>query len=431
MNQGLRIAFISEHASPLAAVGGVDAGGQNIYVAHLARCLARAGHQVDVLTRRDAPDLLPVVDMCPGVRVLHIPAGPPEFVPKERLLGHMPAFTNACEKLLRSGLAYDLVHANFFMSGVVAQRLRKSYGLPFVMTFHALGLVRREHQGNHDGFPDTRVAIERMLMREADGVIAECPQDLNDMLRLYGAVPGKITVLPCGFDPDEFRPMDRGSARDRLGLSRNDFIVLQLGRMVPRKGIDNVVSAIALLPRSLPARLLVVGGETEQPDEIRTPEIGRLQQLALQLGVADRVHFVGHRQHAQLASYYAAADVFVTTPWYEPFGITPLEAMACGIPVIGSAVGGIQHTVVDGETGYLVPARDAQALARRLRQLHRDPALGRALGLAGLRRARQHYTWENVAGQLVPLYHSVLRSCANSRPAPGRAAAFSEPVAPV
>jgi D-inositol-3-phosphate glycosyltransferase len=154
-------------------------------------------------------------------------------------------------------------------------------------------------------------------------------------------------------------------------------------------------------------RLVVVGGESEQADEAATPEIGRLRRIAFECGVADRVTFVGQRQRQHLRSFYAAADVFVTTPWYEPFGITPLEAMACARPVVGSNVGGIKHTVIDGVTGYLVPPRDPQALAERLSLLQKNPSIRADMGLAGLHRARSRFTWERVAHQLADVYAAV------------------------
>jgi glycosyltransferase involved in cell wall biosynthesis len=406
----MRIALISEHASPLAALGGVDAGGQNIYVAHVAQSLVDEGHTVDVFTRRDDAEQPPVVYVKPGLRVLHIPAGPAEFVPKEQLLQYMPEFAEACIRLCNAGLHYDVVHANFFMSGWVALELKRRLGTPFVITFHALGLVRREHQREADAFPAERVDIERLLVREADAIIAECPQDQQDLVRLYGADPAKMTMVPCGFDPQEFAPMSRVEARERLGLSLDEFIVLQLGRMVPRKGVENVVRAMAQLPREINPRLLVVGGESDDPDPRKTPEIGRLQGIARELEVDDIVTFTGRRQRDQLRAYYCAANVFVTTPWYEPFGITPLEAMACGTPVIGSAVGGIQYSVVDGLTGYLVPPNDPAALARHLVYLQAHPALSRALGLAGVRRAQMMFTWEQVTAQLAATYRRLAPS---------------------
>ena len=403
----MKIALISEHASPLATLGGIDAGGQNIYVMHVAQCLARAGHEVDVFTRRDDASLPTVVHLRPGLRVIHIDAGPARFVPKEQLLQYMPEFAHACEVLCRNVGGYDVVHANFFMSGWVALHLKQTLGLPFAITFHALGLVRREHQREADAFPDERIEIERTLVEEADCIVAECPQDRTDLIRLYGADPDKTVMVPCGFDPGEFSPMDRTEARRQLGLDADEFIVLQLGRLVPRKGIDNVIRSMAHLPHDKPSRLLVVGGESDEPDERITPEIARLRGIARDMGVDARVTFTGRRQRNELRRYYCAADVFVTTPWYEPFGITPLEAMACGTPVVGSAVGGIQYTVMQGVTGFLVPAHDPAALAERLAALQANPALARALGRAGIRRARSMFTWERVALQLAAALSNV------------------------
>lgn len=406
-DHALRIALISEHASPLASIGSVDAGGQNIYVSHVARGLARAGHQVDVFTRRDHPGQPTVVDVRPGMRVLHMNAGPAEFIPKEKLLPHMPAFTRSMHQVLQHSGPYDVVHANFFMSGLVAMQLKAHFNLPMVMTFHALGLVRREHQGTADAFPRERLDIEYRIVRNADCLIAECPQDKLDLMRLYGAKSDHISTVPCGVDLTEFSPGSKSRARRLLGLAEDEFIVLQLGRLVPRKGIDNVIRAVSRLDRSRRVRLVVVGGESAEPDERATPEIARLRGVARECGVAHRVTFTGQRQRADLRAWYVAADAFVTTPWYEPFGITPLEAMACGTPVIGSAVGGIQYSVVDGVTGYLVPPRDPEALAERLAYLHDNPAHADALGRAGIRRVRSMFTWDRIADELAGVYETV------------------------
>jgi glycosyltransferase involved in cell wall biosynthesis len=406
-----RIAFISEHASPLAVLGGVDSGGQNVYVAQVARQLALAGDRVDVYTRRDSRELPDVVECWPGVRVIHVPAGPAEPLAKERLLEHMPALLGwMAREWAGRGRRYDLIHANFFMSGQVAAGLQRTFGVPFVVTFHALGKVRRLHQGAADDFPPERETIETEVAAAADRIIAECPQDEDDLVRLYGADPRRITIVPCGYDPTEFRPTDRAEARRRLGLDLREPTILQLGRIVPRKGIDTVIEALARLDRvhGLAARLLIVGGSRRVPARQREPELGRLMDLAAAKGVADRVTFVGRRDRAELADYYAAADVFVSTPWYEPFGITPLEAMACGTPVVGSAVGGIKYTVRDGETGFLVPPRDPAALADRLGRLLSDRRLLRTFGEQGLERVRRAFTWRHVARALSDVYDDVI-----------------------
>jgi D-inositol-3-phosphate glycosyltransferase len=404
----MRIALISDHASPLAALGGVDAGGQNVYVAQVARHLAGSGHEVDVFTRRDDHALPDTVETPEGVRVTHVRAGPSRFVPKEQLLGHMPAFVRTMRQLLREQRRrFDVIHANFFMSGLVALQLRQCFHTPLVMTYHALGLVRRQHQKEADAFPEERIAIERRIAQRADRLIAECPQDADDLVQLYGADPARISTVPCGVDFNEFRAMPQHEARQRLGIDEREFVVLQLGRMVPRKGVDNVIRAMGLLRSSQPLRLLVVGGESPDPDDGRTPEIARLRDVAAVCGALDRVRFVGQRERPQLPLYYNACDVFVTTPWYEPFGITPLEAMACARPVVGSNVGGIKHSVADGLTGLLVPPHDPQALAARLQWLHDHPDAARAMGEAGLRRVRDRFTWERVARELATIYEEV------------------------
>ena len=406
-SRAMRITLISEHASPLARLGSVDAGGQNVYVDKVARALAWRGHSVDVVTRRDDPALPAVVPLAPRARVVHIDAGPAAFVAKESMLGHMPEFASNLLRFMRGSAPCQLVHANFFMSGMVAMRVRALLDVPMVMTFHALGQVRRLHQGKADGFPAERVEIERRIVATADRLIAECPQDEADLVRLYGASRDRICTVPCGVDLAEFAPRDRGAARRALGFGEHEFVVLQLGRMVPRKGVDNVIRAVSLLADRSRVRLAVVGGDGPGGGTA-TPEMRRLAAVAGDCGVADRVAFAGHRQREELAAYYAACDVFVTTPWYEPFGITPLEAMASARPVVGSAVGGIKHTIVDGQTGYLVPAHDPAPLADRIARLQADPALAAAMGRAGARRVRARFTWERVAEELEAVYAGVL-----------------------
>lgn len=409
-----RIALVSEHASPLAPVGGVDSGGQNIYVAEVARELGRRGIAVDVFTRRDNPLLPTVVTMARNVRVVHVDAGPARHLPKEALLPYMDVFAEVLAGAFASATpAYDCVHANFFMSAWATLRALRSLPsttLPMVTTFHALGRVRRLHQGASDAFPDARLAIEEELVRASHRVIAECPQDRDDLRALYGACDERVDIVPCGYDAADFRRVPRAVARAALGWSRDAFVVLQLGRLVPRKGIDTVIDALGILQRDhgIAARLAIVGGSSERPSPVATPEIGRLMQCAQAADVADRVTFVGRRDRHELHRYFSAADVFVTTPWYEPFGITPLEAMACGTPVIGSAVGGIRTTVVDGITGWLVPPKDPPALAARLAHLARNETTRHAMGEAGRQRAEALYTWSRVTDQLIDVYRHAI-----------------------
>jgi glycosyltransferase involved in cell wall biosynthesis len=303
--------------------------------------------------------------------------------------------------------------------------LRSALGIPYVITFHALGRVRRQHQGQADGFPAEREHIEESLMRDADQIIAECPQDQEDMAVHYRAPAERIAVVPCGFDPQEFWPAP-ALARKALGLHPREFVVLQLGRMVPRKGVDNAIRSIAALRDAfgIGARLLVVGSDA-QGDGCPGPEVARLQALSRELGLERQVRFAGQKPRAELRHYYSAANVFVSTPWYEPFGITPLEAMACGVPVVGSAVGGIKDTVVDGRTGFLVPPNDPMAVAERLALLRHHPDRAMRMGREGLRRVHQRYTWRSVASRIARVYENVLAAASTSLPQPCMASAGS------
>jgi D-inositol-3-phosphate glycosyltransferase len=404
------IALISEHASPLSALGGVDSGGQNVYVAQVARCLTGLGYAVDVFTRRDRAELDTIVHLGGGLRVIHAAAGPPAYVPKEEMLPYMRPFADWMKAFIRTHGSYDLIHANFFMSGMVAMQLKHELDIPFVITFHALGKVRLQHQGGIDRFPRERPQIESRIMAAADAIIAECPQDEYDHRHLYGADPAKIRLAPCGFDSAEFWPVPQAEARRHLGLTVDQRLVVHVGRMVPRKGVDTAIEGFAQLVHrhGVDARMLVVGGESDDPDPVATPEIGRLQQVAEQERVGHRVTFTGRRGRDQLRYFYSAADAFVTTPWYEPFGITPVEAMACGTPVIGTNVGGIKYTVQHCRTGFLVPPNDAEAVGLRLAQLFERPQLRERMRTAALERANRLFTWPHVTSEIATIYEEVL-----------------------
>lgn len=405
-----RIAFISEHASPLATLGGVDNGGQNVYVAELSKALASKGYKVDVYTRKDNAGINDVVNWLPDVRVINVKAGPEHFVEKEKLLYYMDEFTsNMLYFMKEKKLNYDLIHANFFMSGLVASNIKKQTGIPYIITFHALGLVRLAHQKEMDKFPVERFDIEKMIVEDADAIIAECPQDRLDLINYYNADRSKITIVPCGFNPSEFYQIDKKIARTKIGLDHNEIILLQLGRMVPRKGVETVIRSISKLNTSINnIRLLIVGGEADEPDEISTPEIGRLKKIAAEENVTTQVTFTGRRNRNVLRYFYAAADVFITTPWYEPFGITPLEAMACGTPVIGSNVGGIKYSVKDGETGFLVPPKNPSALAKKIENLVLNHALLNAMKRNAIKRVNKYFTWASVADSVHCLYEQLM-----------------------
>ena len=392
----MRIAMVSEHASPLAAVGGVDSGGQNVHVESLARAVARAGHDVTVYTRRDSAELPDRVRTADGVLVEHLDAGPAAPVPRDELL----PFVGQLGSELAARFATDppdLVHAHFWMSGLAALSATRDLDVPVVQTFHALGVTKRRFQGRHDTSPPVRIRMERALARDVDRIVATCTDEVGELVRL-GAARNRITVVPSGVDVDQFSP--DGPAAERGDRPR----VLCIGRLVPRKGFDTVLRALVGVPE---AELIIAGGPAA--DELAgDPEAARLTRLAERFGVADRVRLVGAVARPDVPALLRSADLVVCTPWYEPFGIVPLEAMACGVPVVASAVGGFLDTVVDGATGTLVPPRRPDRLAAAMRRLLAEPFWREAYGTAGVDRARSRYSWDRIAAATLAVYADLL-----------------------
>jgi len=396
----MRIALVSEHANPLASLGGADAGGQNVHVAALAAGLAARGHRVTVHTRRDDPDQPERVVTDEGYAVEHVAAGPPQPIAKDDLLPHMPELgVRLRERWRREPV--DVVHAHFWMSGLAALYATRGTSVPVVQTFHALGTVKQRHQGAADTSPPQRLAIERRLCRDVDAVIATCCDEVAELTAL-GLPRERAAVIPCGVDTDVFAPV--GEVGTVLQPRRARARILSLGRLVPRKGVDTLVEALALLRAqeatgAVPETELVVAGGPPSPRLRVDPEVRRLQRLAEERGVADRVTWLGGVERDQVPALIRESDLVATVPWYEPFGIVPLEAMACGRPVVGSAVGGLLDTVVPGETGELVPPRDPEALAEALAGLLADPDRRATYGLAGRRRAVERYDWSQVVAE--------------------------------
>jgi glycosyltransferase involved in cell wall biosynthesis len=393
----MRIALVSGHASPLAALDGVDVGGQNVHVAALATELGAAGHRVTVYTRRDDPTRPVRVPLAPGVVVEHVRAGPLRPIPKDELVPYMDAFGDHLAWRWKESPP-DVAHAHFWMSGLAVRHAVRSVSVPTVLTYHALGSVKRRHQGERDTSPPSRVPAEANLGRGTDAIIATSAEEVTE-LRGLGVPPSLISVVPCGVDPHRFHPDGPKAARGSAPL------LLGVGRLVPRKGFDTVIRALPLLPD---AELVIAGGPQvgELPDD---PEAARLQKVAWDCGVVDRVTLLGGLPGEEVPPLMRAADAVVCVPWYEPFGMVAVEAMACGAPVVASVVGGQLDTVMDGVTGIHVAPHATAELAARLDRLIRDPALRRRLGRRATRRARARYAWPRIAEETVNVYRQTLR----------------------
>jgi glycosyltransferase involved in cell wall biosynthesis len=276
-----------------------------------------------------------------------------------------------------------------------------------VHTYHALGVVKRRQQGSADTSPEQRVELETRLGQDVEEVIATCSDEAFE-LRSLGVAAGKIAVVPCGVDLNVFTP--RGPAEPRTAPHRIGVV----GRMVPRKGMGLAISALGLLAERGrdDVELLVVGGPGGPDDLVGDAEARRLMELAVSAGVRDRVQFRGPVPQAELPRVLRSLDAAVCAPWYEPFGITALEAMACQVPVIAAAVGGLIDSVVHQVTGLHVPPRDPAAIAAAMEQILDHPQESAALGRAGRRRVRTLYSWDRVASETARVYTDIIRRTA-------------------
>jgi D-inositol-3-phosphate glycosyltransferase len=386
-----RLAILSMHTSPLVQPGAGDSGGMNVYVRELACSLAQAGVPVDVFTRRWADDLAEVIDLEPGLRVLHVPAGPAALA-KEHLPAVVDEFTDGV--LARMAPDVGALHANYWLSGLAGHRLKHELELPLVSTFHTLARVKAE---TGDPEPQRRIDAEAEVVACSDAITASCEAEADDLVAHYAAERSRIELVAPGVEHAFFSPGDRGGARAALGVDAEAPVLLFVGRIQPLKGVDVAVQTLhRIVARRPDATLLVVGGASGADGDA---EVARVRGLVDDLGLTDRVRFVDPQPHHLLSTYYRAADVVVVPSRSESFGLVALEAAACGTPVVAAAVGGLRTLVDDGRTGLLVDGRDPADHAAAVESLLADPREAAAMGRAAAERARR-YTWSTTAGRL-------------------------------
>ena len=398
-----RLAVLSVHTCPLAALGGKETGGMNVYVREVSRALGHLGLEIDVFTRSQDPGIREVVALGPGARVVHVPAGPTRPIARAAVADHLPAFAEGVEAFrARERGRYDLVHSHYWLSGLAGLDLAHRWDVPQVHMFHTLGAIKNAvARGSGDTEPAERLAAEIRIAAGADRIVASNLVERADLVWHVGADPGRVRVIPCGVDVELFRPRPRAAARARLGLDA-EHVLLFVGRLTPIKGLETLLRALAVLRSdglaAARVALLVVGGTKGDSDDG-----AHLRHLAQDLGVAAWVDFRGPQPQDALPDYYAAADLCLMPSRYESFGMVALEAMACGVPVIASRAGGLAVTVQDGTTGRLVPEGDVAALAQSVAGLLADDAGRRALGARAVEWARR-FAWPSVGRSLAELY---------------------------
>jgi D-inositol-3-phosphate glycosyltransferase len=404
-----RLAVLSMHTSPLAQPGEGDGGGMNVFVRQLSTALARSGAECDVFTRAWSSSLHATVTVEPGLRVHHVPAGPLAPMAKEDLPGVVEEFTDGVLCLLTNGKGpftgqgADAVHANYWLSGVAGHSVKHELGIPLLSSFHTLAKVKASGAREAPGQDGLRTAKEHEVIECSDVVIASCATEADQIAGLYGADPSRIEVVAPGVDTAFFGPGHRPQARRALGLPADAPMLLFVGRIQPLKAADVAIRALRHLEGHPESFLVLIGGPSGPSGEA---EMARLRSLVADLGLGGRVRFVPPRPHELLSTYYRAADACLVPSRSESFGLVALEAAACGVPVVASAVGGLSTLVQHGRTGFLLADRDPRAFAACTEEILRDASLAAEMGRAAAA-AASGYTWQAAAGRVLSIWEAL------------------------
>lgn len=411
----MNIAMLSYHTCPLATLGGKDTGGMNVYVAELTRHLGRLGVHVDVFTRSQDEHVPHVLhNLGYGNRVVHIPAGPEIPLPKPQLVEHIPQFVDEIlEFSEKKGLRYDLIHSHYWLSGMAAEQLQKTWKVPIIQMFHTLVLMKNRIARSPEEMEGPyRLEGEQRILKLANRIIAATLAEQAQLEFLYRADSSKLVIIPPGVDTSRFYPIPKDEARAAIDIPSDGHIILFVGRIEPLKGVDTLLKALAHIRNTrkqdcCPHYLAIIGGDPEESEQNINQEMARVKALSDELGLNDIVLFLGKRSQDTLPYYYCAADVVVVPSHYESFGMVALEAMACGTPVVASQVGGLAFLVQDGVTGFVVPNGEPELLGQHLVELMLDPQLRAKLGAQGAEIARG-YSWDIIAARMLTVYNSLL-----------------------
>lgn len=391
--------MVSVHGCPLVTPGMRFAGGMNVYLREIAPALAAKDVEVDIFTRSHHAGGPEILDAALGTRVIHLPAGDPELV-KSEVVPYLSEYReHLVEYVDRQGLGYDLVHSHYWLSGGVGQELARRWGVPHVVSFHTLAAIK-EREGPEPE-PVQRKRTEERMAAEADLVFAFTEDEAQNLDSLFGIKQDRVHIAPGGVDRSLFHPTDQAAARARLGIGQDENVVVLVGRPEPFKGPDILIRAVAEMPDREQLRIVFVGGsEAEHSFEW-------LRLLAAEVGVAEHISWFNAVPQSEIVDFYAASDVVAMPSFHESFGLTALEAMACGRPVVASAVGALPILIVDGETGCLVPSHAPIDLAHCLSDMLANPKLRERMGEAGVKRARA-FTWGRAAEQALQGYRRLV-----------------------
>jgi mannosylfructose-phosphate synthase len=407
------ICMLSTHGyfDPVPQLGRTDTGGQVVYVLQLAKALAALGIKVDVYTRwfdRAKKQIDPVPDH-PYVRVVRVPAGEWEFVPKEEIYDLLPELAANMITFVRdSGLRYDLFHGHYVDAGVVTLEVAKSFDKPAFFTAHSLGAWKRERMVGDPGEMERkyrfrhRISEEVRIFESVDGQTVTSALQREKIRDLYGFESDSIYVIPPGVDIETFRPIGPGQSRPKLELPQR--YIFCLSRIDANKGHDLLLNAFGIVSREMPDVQLVIGGGSPKPKQTEIEVLTTMREIMDKKTLNERVRITGYIPDESLASYYQYAELFVLPSIFEPFGMTALEAMACGTPVVASKLGGIKDVISSGENGLLVDPSDPNEFAGAMMKLLKDRQASRAMGKKGSQIIRSQYSWRAMAGKHIAFY---------------------------
>jgi len=394
--------MVSVHSSPIGLLGTRDTGGMSVYIRELAKELGARGHAVDVFTRALDSGPEEVLEVSHNVRVIHLEAGPREFLSPLAIFPHLPDFLRSLQRFKASeGLHYDLIHSHYWLSGRVANWAASGWKVPHIFMFHTVGALKNLNC-EAEKEPDLRMRVEKQVGRDSDRIVAATEFERGELVKQYGIPAGKIDVVPCGVDLILFRPLDKGQSRLALNLESNPFVVLFVGRFAKLKRIDRIIHSLVRVKHLDGIRLVIVGG-----DGNGAPEEARLRRLSRQLGLDDRVTFVGRVEQDILPVYYSAADILVLPSEYESFGLVGLEALACGLPVVATPVGAYSNILQQDLTGHILTDGSPESIARGIERFLSNGERSR-MSTSAIRSSVEAYSWSHIATAILKEYDAAI-----------------------
>ena len=411
------------HDDPLAQLGSQESGGQSVYVNSLVKELDKKGWSVDVYTRLDSHHKNTLSLMGKRSRLIRLVGGPPRYVSRKLLFDFLPQIYENFLSYINHQNPYSLFHGHYWDGGLLALKAHEQFSVPFVENFHSLGKLRLQAKEeysvdvNEKDLFDQRFSVENEIIKKANLIISLSDSEKIFLGEKYNVFSERVRVIPGGVDLKIFHPRPRAESRQKLSIEDDSFVLLFVGRLEWRKGIGTLIHAASLLKESIPTlKALIIGGKIygRQKNVDDFKEYQRLMKIAEDLGVKDRINFLGCIGHNRLPLFYSASDIFVIPSYYEPFGLVALESMACNAPVIVSAVGGLTNIIQDKINGLLVKPRNPQDLKEKVLQIYNSKEMAEGLIKNAHKNVVDNYSWKSIAEKICEIYKKLIEENNNA-----------------